>query len=139
MIVEDNRADIFLIRESMRSANVDAEIVTVQDGEKAVRVFEEADRNPSAPCPALVILDINLPKKPGSEVLQSLRNSRRCSRASVLVVTSSNSEEDRQEMAKLGAKDYFRKPSAYGEFMKLGNLVKKLLEQAGGHETGEAS
>lgn len=132
LIVEDSRADVFLIRESIRAAKLDADIQVVQDGEKAIRVFEDADRDPSAPCPALVILDINLPKKQGREVLQALRNSRRCADALVLVVTSSNSEKDREDMAKLGARDYFCKPSAYAEFMKLGQVIKTLLDGGAG-------
>lgn len=132
LIVEDSRADVFLIRESIRAAKLDADIQVVQDGEKAIRVFEDADRDPSAPCPALVVLDINLPKRQGREVLEALRKSRRCADALVLVVTSSNSEKDREDMARLGAMDYFCKPSAYAEFMKLGELIKKLLDGGAG-------
>jgi DNA-binding NarL/FixJ family response regulator len=75
-----------------------------------------------------VILDINLPKKPGREVLQQMRQSPRCADAAVLVVTSSDSEKDRDEMGKFVVKGYFRKPSDYDRFMKLGGLVKELLE-----------
>jgi DNA-binding response OmpR family regulator len=83
----------------------------------------------SLPCPALIILDLNLPKKSVHEVLHRIRQTRRCANAAVLVVTSSDSERDRDEMAKLGIKDYFRKPSEYENFMKLGELVKSLLRQ----------
>jgi DNA-binding response OmpR family regulator len=126
--VEDNRADVFLIRESIEIAQVNAALHVVQDGDKAIKFFEQSDRDPSAPCPDLVILDINLPKKPGREVLHQMRQSRRCAGALVLVVTSSDSERDRDEMGKLGAKEYFRKPSEYADFMKLGQVVKGLLE-----------
>jgi DNA-binding response OmpR family regulator len=77
--------------------------------------------------PDLVILDINLPRKSGREVLRALRQSPNCGRTPVLVVTSSDSQRDRDEMANLGASLYFRKPSDYNEFMKLGDVVKTLL------------
>jgi len=75
-----------------------------------------------------MILDINLPKKHGGQVLQHMRKTRRCATALVLVVTSSDSLRDRETMAKLGANGYFRKPSDYEHFMKLGSLVKELLD-----------
>jgi DNA-binding response OmpR family regulator len=120
---------VFLIRESIVLAAVDAELHIVPDGEKAIQFFEHADADPASPCPDLVLLDINLPKREGREVLHHMRNSRRCSQAAVLVVTSSDSERDREDMAKFGVKGYFRKPSEYDSFLKLGELVKSMLEE----------
>lgn len=127
--MEDNRADVFLIRESIESACPDAILHVISDGDKAIEYFEQTDRDESAPGPALVILDINLPKKPGHVVLDRMRASQRCASAPVVVVTSSNSERDRERMGQLGVSGYFRKPSEYEEFMKLGGLVKEILEK----------
>ena len=129
-MVEDNRADVFLIREAIRVARVNAELHVVSDGEKAIRFFNEVDADPALPCPDVVLLDINLPRRQGGEVLEEMRRSRRCSRALVMVVTSSDSDADRQRMASLGADEYFRKSSEYGDFMKLGEVVKALLGRA---------
>ena len=101
----------------------------MQDGEKAAQFLDDVDADPSAPRPDLIILDINLPKMPGWDVLRHMRRSRRCADTPVLVVTSSDSRSDRDEMAKLGVKHYFRKPSEYDGFMKLGGLVKELLAE----------
>jgi two-component system, chemotaxis family, response regulator Rcp1 len=131
LIAEDNPADVFLIRESIESANLNAELIVVPDGDKAIRFFQRADLDPAAPCPSVVILDINLPKRPGREVLHRMRQSPRCAKALVLVVTSSDSERDREEMRSLGARAYFRKPSEYDSFMKLGEIIKGLLEETG--------
>jgi len=125
--VEDSRADVFLIRESLGEAKVDADLHIVHDGERAVNFFERADRDPSAPIADMVILDINLPKRPGNEVLVQMRQSAKCANALVVVVTSSDSERDREEMRKLGVAAYFCKPSEYQKFMKLGELAKGLL------------
>ena len=130
LIVEDNRADVFLIRETIAAAHLDADLHVLQDGESAIRFFEQADQDPSTPPPALVILDINLPKRSGREVVHRMRQSRRCANALVVVVTSSDSERDRDDMGKLGIRAYFPKPSEYASFMKLGVLLKSLLDDA---------
>jgi chemotaxis family two-component system response regulator Rcp1 len=77
----------------------------------------------------VVILDINLPKRTGAEVLKHMRASRRCSRTQVIAVTTSDSPHDREQMAQLGADGYFRKPSGFDEFMKLGDLMKTILSR----------
>ncbi|HLJ48530.1 MAG TPA: response regulator [Bryobacteraceae bacterium] len=130
LVVEDNRADVFLIREALNEAGVNAELYVVPDGEKAIRFFNMADADDNAPCPILVILDINLPRKHGGEVLRQMRQTRKCADALVIVVTSSDSDQDRQQMAQLGANEYFRKSSEFREFMKLGEVVKRLLGQS---------
>lgn len=131
LIVEDNRADVFLIRESLEAAHVDADLHVVSDGEKAIRFFQQAELD-AGPCPDLVLLDINIPKRQGRDVLKRLRQSGRCANALVLVVTSSDSAHDREEMIELGAKGYFRKPSDYRNFLELGDLVKAMLAEAPG-------
>jgi DNA-binding response OmpR family regulator len=128
--VEDNKPDVFLIREAIADAHVQADLQVIPDGDKAIRLFAELDSNEVAPCPVLVILDISLPKRHGSEVLQHMRGTRRCAGTLVVVVTSSDSELDRRRMAQLGANEYFQKPSEYREFMKLGEVVSRLLSAA---------
>lgn len=129
-MVEDNKADVFLIREAL--ARLQAELHVVNDGEKAVRFFDAVDADESIPCPELMIIDINLPKRHGGEVLEHMRRSRRCAAARVLVVTSSDSAEDRSAMARFGIDGYFRKPSDYQEFLKLGDVAAAVL--SGGQE-----
>lgn len=127
LIVDDNPADVFLIRAAIKEAGIDADIIVARDGEQAVRIFDQADQDDRLPCPAIVILDINLPKRLGSEVLLYMRASRRCANARVVVVSTSSSPQDYQKMMNLGASSYFRKPSDYLGFMKLGDMIKGLL------------
>jgi len=126
-VVEDNAADVFLIREAIATAHVKANIQSAKDGEQATAYFAAMDADASAPCPDLVILDINLPKMNGGEVLQRMRASRRCGQALVIVVSTSDSPQDREEMMKLGANGYFRKPSDFDAFLKLGDLVRDVF------------
>jgi DNA-binding response OmpR family regulator len=127
LVVEDNEADVFLIHEAMEATRLPLRLHVAEDGEQAVRFFDRADDDPEMPCPALVILDINLPKKQGGDVLEHMRRSRKCADALVIAVSTSDSAEDRERMANLGADEYFRKPSGYDEFMKLSDIVKDLL------------
>jgi DNA-binding response OmpR family regulator len=119
---------VILIRKAIERARIDAVFHVVDDGEKAIRFFEQADGDPQSPCPDLIILDLNLPRFKGSEVLRRLRASARCADTPVLVVTSSDSAHDRQQMHEFGANGYFRKPSDFSEYMKLGEIARGLLE-----------
>jgi len=130
LIVEDNQADIFLIREAISHADLPSHLEFATDGEKAIEIIVTADRSDTVAVPDLVLLDLNLPRLTGSEVLQHIRRSRRCAATPVLVVTSSDSERDRRETEKYGASGYFVKPSSYGGFMELGAAVKALLRPA---------
>jgi DNA-binding response OmpR family regulator len=119
---------VFLVREAIRTAGLDPDLRVVSDGEQAIRFLDDLDANKDAECPALLIIDINLPRRNGGEVIGQMRKSRRCAKTLVIVVTSSDSARDRDDMAKLGVDAYFRKPSDYEGFLRLGDLVKSLLE-----------
>ncbi|MEO8368860.1 MAG: response regulator [Candidatus Solibacter sp.] len=123
LVIEDSRSDVFLIREALESAGVVADIDVVHDGQAALRFLEEGA------LPALVLLDLNLPKYSGSEILRHIRNSLRTRDLVVLVVTSSALSQDREELTALGFDAYFQKPSDYEGFLKLGPIVKGLLER----------
>ena len=128
LIVEDNEADAFLIEEAIRTIQLSVTIRIAGNGEQAIRIFDEVDENIGAAAPHLIILDINLPRKSGHEVLKHMRRSARCAKAHVIVVSSSDSARDRSRMAELGAEAYFRKPSEYAGFLKLGDLVSSVLQ-----------
>jgi two-component system, chemotaxis family, response regulator Rcp1 len=130
VVIEDNDSDVFLIQDAIQKAGVPVGLQIISDGEKALRFFDRVDADDNLACPALVILDINLPKRPGGDVLKHIRKSRRCANAVVITISTSDSLRDREHMTSLGANSYFHKPSEYDEFMKLGELVKKLLASA---------
>jgi CheY-like chemotaxis protein len=109
----------------LETAGIKAEVHIAKDGDQATRFFDEADQNDSAPSPALVILDINLPKKRGIEVLRHLKQSRRCRRAAVIVASTSNLPQDREAAVQGGAVAYFHKSSEYEEFLKLADLIRE--------------
>jgi chemotaxis family two-component system response regulator Rcp1 len=127
LIVEDNRADVFVIQEAIREYKIPAVLHVVDDGEKAISFLERAATDESAPCPQMLLLDLNLPKKTGLEVLAHVRQSSVCPEIPVVVVTSSDSPRDREAAARLGATQYFCKPTNYTQFLKLGAILRQLL------------
>ncbi len=87
-----------------------------------------AETNEDAPCPQVLLLDLNLPKLDGFEVLRAIRATNKFKEIPVLVFTSSDSPSDRSEVAKLGA-GYFRKPVTYPEFVKIGATLRSFLQE----------
>ena len=118
---------MFLIRAAIQNANIPSELRVVKDGEEAINFIDQVENDQQSRSPDLVILDINLPRRHGGEVLDHMRKSRRLGAAPVLAVSTSDSARDREQMTKLGANVYFRKPSDYSGFMRLGEVIKQLL------------
>jgi CheY-like chemotaxis protein len=127
LLVEDSPADIYIVRESLKKHLKEIELRVLNDGEKAFSLIEATEADESAPSPALLILDLNLPKRSGQEVLQRVRQSTKLGNIPVVIFTSSDSPLDRAETSKLGATAYFRKPADLEEFMCIGKVVQSVL------------
>ena len=127
LLVEDSQADAGLVREALEEHGVHGELAVISDGEDAVRFIEALDTAPAA-CPHLVIVDLNLPKVSGFEVLKTMRRSVRCQDATVLILSSSDMEHEKAEAIRLGASLYIRKPLRLQEFFKLGGVFKSILQ-----------
>ena len=106
------------------------EVHIAADGEKAIEFIDRAETDPESPSPHFLLLDLNLPKKDGFEVLRRLRASAKFKNIPVLIMTSSDSPGDRNRAAELGA-GYFRKPGSYDGFLKLGTVLRQLIEDSG--------
>ena len=130
LLAEDNLPDALIVREAIRAESLPLEVHIAPDGERAIEFIERAENDPHAPCPHVLLLDINLPKADGFEVLRRLRASDKCKAVPVLVISSSDSPADRSQAASLGA-NYFRKPPSYEEFLKLGTVLKQMLKDRG--------
>ena len=126
LLVEDNPADAGLVRKALEEHGVKGQIIVLADGEMATQFIQCLDAQQVA-CPDLVILDLNIPKKPGREVLEYLRRSMRCRHVPIVILSSSDAQQDRADAARLGADRYIRKPSHLEEFLSLGAVFKETL------------
>ncbi len=129
MLAEDNPADILLVGDAINLHNLSAVLHVFENGEQAFRFIENAECDEAAPCPTLALLDLNLPRRSGIEILERIRQSVKCKDMPVVIVSSSDSPEDRAKTAKLGANRYFRKPLGYDDFLKLGQILKDVLAE----------
>jgi CheY-like chemotaxis protein len=127
ILFEDNPADANLVEEALAEAQVECALQVLGDGSKALEFIGHVEKD-ETPCPDLVILDLNLPRFSGEEVLKRWRTSCKCRSVKILIITSSNAASDRERAMKLGATDYFRKPSTLEQFLELGPTVRRVLE-----------
>ena len=137
LLAEDNPADVYLLREALREHGVDCNMRVASDGKEVLRIIGHESTAGTQGQPAedyradLIILDLNLPRHDGIEILERLRVSRTLAHVPVVVLTSSDSPRDRQMARQLGAAHYLRKPSSLQNFLDLGAVFKDLLGQGG--------
>jgi CheY-like chemotaxis protein len=124
-LAQDNPGDVYLVRRALNQSHIPHELYVATDGEQALnRVAEMGKR---VPCPDLMLLDINLPKVDGAEVLCAFRKLAQCTRTPVIIVTSSDAKKDRAQMGALGVDAYFCKPFELGAYMRLGGIVRDVM------------
>jgi two-component system response regulator len=105
---------------------VEGELVVLFDGDQAIRFIEQIDSGHDT-TPDLIILDFNLPKRPGREVLTKIRLSVKCQNVPVVILTSSGAIRDRTDAGRLGASRYIVKPLLLEEFIALGSVFREIL------------
>lgn len=127
LLVEDNSGDVILVREALLEHHVPNDLRILTDGQKAIELLDSIHAGNQPECPALLILDLNLPRKTGREVLAHMRRIPRCDDIPVLVLSSSNAPADRQSALDLGARLYIRKPSDLVDFMQIGAAIRQIL------------
>jgi chemotaxis family two-component system response regulator Rcp1 len=93
-LVEDNKADVRLIQEALKNSSVSYKVVTVRDGIDAMAYLRQEGEYADAPRPDLILLDLNLPKKDGREVLAEIKADPTLKRIPVVVLTTSKNEDD---------------------------------------------
>jgi CheY-like chemotaxis protein len=126
LLAEDNRADVLLVREALNFHHLGYELHVASDGLEAARYIQRIDPEHGVPCPDLLLLDLNLPKKDGFEVLTVFRAHPMCASHPVIVISSSGAPRDRERVAELSAR-FFRKPTDLDDFMTLGALVRETM------------
>lgn len=129
LIAEDNLADVRLLRLALDEYGISIGVHVVRDGEAVLRFIERVVGDPSARCAALAIVDLNLPRHGGDEILRRLRASEKWRHVPVIVASSSLAPRDRAEAMRLGASAYFVKPSDLEQFLQIGALISDILSK----------
>jgi chemotaxis family two-component system response regulator Rcp1 len=119
LLVEDNPGDIRLTQEAFREGNLETNLSVVQDGVEAMAFLRQEGKYTQVPRPDVIILDLNLPKKDGREVLAELKQDPHLKRIPVVVFTSSKAEQDILRAYDLYANCYITKPVDLEEYIEL--------------------
>ena len=123
LLVEDNPGDVRLTQEALRAGKMLNRLHVVEDGERAMQFLRRQSPYVDAPSPDLILLDLNLPKKDGREVLAEIKQDSTLQRIPVVVLTTSQADEDICRAYKLNANCYVAKPVDLDQFI---NVVKSI-------------
>ncbi|MFD1514079.1 response regulator [Halomarina rubra] len=118
LLVEDNPGDVRLTQEAFREAQICNELHITTDGVEALEFLFRHGEYADAPRPDIILLDLNLPRKDGDEVLAEIRDHHPLSNVPVIILTSSEAEEDVVKSYELRANAYLTKPVDPGEFIE---------------------
>jgi CheY-like chemotaxis protein len=124
LLVEDNEGDARLAREAMRGSKIRNTLHHVTDGEEAIAFLRKEGRYSAMPRPDLILLDLNLPKKDGRQVLAEIKEDESLKRIPVVILTVSSAEEDILKTYNLHANCYITKPIDLDQFMKVVRSVE---------------
>jgi len=138
LIVEDNRGDVLLVREALKESSLSFELTHVADGEQAFDYVQRKGEYSNALRPHLVLLDLNLPKRDGWEVLDEIRSTPDFAATPVVILSSSGNPDDRERASRQPGSLYIRKPSTLDEFLALGKEIALFL-LANGESDGHGS
>ena len=119
LLVEDNPGDVRLTQEALKSHKVQNNLHVVTDGEEAMLFLRRQGKYKDAPRPDVILLDLNLPKKDGREVLAEIKSDPLLKTIPVVVITSSEAEQDVIRSYDLNANCYVTKPVNFDQFVKV--------------------
>lgn len=119
LLVEDNPGDADLAREALESSKMNNNLQWVDDGEKAMAFLRREGPYSKAPRPDLILLDLNLPKKDGRQVLAEIKSDEGLKRIPVVILTTSQAEEDVLKTYNLHANCYITKPIDLNQFLRV--------------------
>jgi chemotaxis family two-component system response regulator Rcp1 len=125
LLVEDNPGDVRLTREALKEAKVSNTLHVVEDGVAALDFLYRRGAYDKAPRPALILLDLNLPRKNGREVLAEIKQDAQLKTIPVVILTTSQAEEDVLRAYSLHANCYINKPVDFIQFTKIVRTIEE--------------
>jgi CheY-like chemotaxis protein len=125
LLVEDNPGDVRLTREALKAGKVWSSLHVVADGVEALAFVRQQGVYTNAPRPDIILLDLNLPKIDGREVLSNLKADENLKRIPVVILTTSQAEEDILKAYNLNANCYITKPVDFDQFLKVVRVIEE--------------
>lgn len=123
LLVEDDEDDVLLTREALKDSKVIVSMTVAQDGEEALKRLRHQPPFESAPVPELILLDLNLPRVSGREVLKELKGDPVLRKIPVVVLTTSAADTDVLKCYDLGANCYITKPVDFEQFQRIIKVI----------------
>ncbi len=118
LLVEDNPDDVLITQRALKHSRVANDLHVTRDGQEALDfLFHHGDWDSDTPRPDLILLDVNLPRVNGMEVLQQIRSNPQLSTIPVIMLTASDREEDIVKSYRLGSNTYIQKPVEFEKFL----------------------
>jgi CheY-like chemotaxis protein len=128
-VVEDNPADAYILRKVLQETGLRVTVDHIQDGEEALDFFLRQGKYSAAQRPDVVILDLNLPRINGDEVLRRVRLHPDLRDLPVIVLSTSDTAEDRQKMVALGVAYYFVKSGDLSVYLAVGRAIQEMKDK----------
>lgn len=125
LLVEDNPGDVRLTQEAFRDAKVRNDLYVVEDGEKALKFLCRENGFRDVPRPDIILLDLNLPKKSGQEILAEIKADPSLRRIPVVILTTSKAEEDILKSYDLHANCFVTKPVDFDQFLRVVQSIQE--------------
>ena len=136
LLVEDNPSDVFLLRTALIKAGLRFELSVIDDGAAALAHVDHLCTAGAKALPDVILLDLNLPKYNGLEILRTIRQYPALAGIPVAIYTSSDSPQDRSEAERLGVNCYIIKPSQLKELANVVGLVKNMGQSSRAQGSG---
>jgi len=124
LLVEDNPADLRLAQEVLKEAKLDHQLLVARDGEEAMQILMQQGSHADDPRPDMVLLDLNLPRKSGREVLAAVKGDARLRSIPVLILSTSKAESDVRACYDAHANCFLAKPVSIDDFARLAELIR---------------
>jgi DNA-binding response OmpR family regulator len=130
LVIEDNDSDVFLLERALKKQDFPFELVHLLSGAEALAFVRRQGAFANKALPNLILLDLNLSKYTGENILREIRNTVHVAGVPVCVWSSSRSRRDELLLKDLGVRQFIPKPSGLNEFMEIGKIIKDLLSSA---------
>lgn len=125
LFVDDDEDDFLLLRDTFKERHQDVELQWAKDGEEAIDYLQQRGRFRGMARPFLILLDLNMPKLSGQEVLKAIRGNEDLRHIPVVVLTNSMSKSEAIEAYRSGVTSFIRKPSGYKELLEFVDVFSK--------------